>query len=33
VGRVNNLLNQLQGRVDALEAELEQMRAAALKKQ
>jgi thiosulfate/3-mercaptopyruvate sulfurtransferase len=33
VGRVNNMLNQLQGRVDALEAELEQMRAAAAKKQ
>ena len=29
VGRVNNLLNQLQGRVDALEAELEQLKKAA----
>jgi thiosulfate/3-mercaptopyruvate sulfurtransferase len=33
VSRVNSLLNQLQGRVDALEAELEQMKAAAARKQ
>jgi thiosulfate/3-mercaptopyruvate sulfurtransferase len=33
VGRVNGLLNQLQGRVDALEAELEALRAQAAKKQ
>jgi thiosulfate/3-mercaptopyruvate sulfurtransferase len=33
VGRVNGMLNQLQGRIDALEAELEQMKAAAAKKQ
>jgi thiosulfate/3-mercaptopyruvate sulfurtransferase len=33
VGRVNSMLNQLQGRIDALEAELEQMKAAAAKKQ
>jgi thiosulfate/3-mercaptopyruvate sulfurtransferase len=32
VARVNGLLNQLQGRVDALEAELEQMKAATTKK-
>lgn len=31
VGRVNSMLNQLQGRIDALEAELEQMKAAARK--
>jgi thiosulfate/3-mercaptopyruvate sulfurtransferase len=31
VGRVNNMLNQLQGRIDALEAELEQLKAAAKK--
>jgi thiosulfate/3-mercaptopyruvate sulfurtransferase len=33
VGRVNGLLNQLQGRVDALEAELEALKAQAAKKQ
>jgi thiosulfate/3-mercaptopyruvate sulfurtransferase len=33
VGRVNNLLNQLQGRIDSLEAEIEQLKAAAAKKQ
>jgi thiosulfate/3-mercaptopyruvate sulfurtransferase len=33
VGRVNSMLNQLQGRIDALEAELEQMKAAAARKQ
>jgi thiosulfate/3-mercaptopyruvate sulfurtransferase len=32
VGRVNGLLNQLQGRVDALEAELEALKAQAAKK-
>ncbi len=31
VGRVNSLLNQLQGRIDALEAELEQLKSAARK--
>jgi thiosulfate/3-mercaptopyruvate sulfurtransferase len=31
VGRVNTLLNQMQGRIDALEAEIEQMKAAAKK--
>jgi thiosulfate/3-mercaptopyruvate sulfurtransferase len=29
VGRVNGLLNQLQGRIDALEAEIEQLKSAA----
>jgi thiosulfate/3-mercaptopyruvate sulfurtransferase len=33
VGRVNGLLNQLQGRVDALESELEALKAQAAKKQ
>lgn len=33
VGRVNGMLNQLQGRVDALEAEIEQLKSAAAKKQ
>ncbi|HEU5282359.1 MAG TPA: sulfurtransferase [Burkholderiales bacterium] len=33
VGRVNGLLNQLQGRIDALEAEIEQLKSAAAKKQ
>jgi thiosulfate/3-mercaptopyruvate sulfurtransferase len=33
VGRVNGLLNQLQGRVDALEAEVDQLKSAAAKKQ
>lgn len=32
VGRVNGTLNQLQGRIDALEAELEQLKAQAAKK-
>jgi len=31
VGRVNGLLNQLQGRIDALEAEIEQLKSAARK--
>jgi thiosulfate/3-mercaptopyruvate sulfurtransferase len=33
VGRVNGMLNQLQGRIDALEAEVEALKAAAVKKQ
>jgi thiosulfate/3-mercaptopyruvate sulfurtransferase len=33
VGRVNGLLNQLQGRIDALEAEVEALKAGAAKKQ
>ena len=33
VGRVNSMLNQLQGRIDALEAELEQIKTQAAKKQ
>jgi thiosulfate/3-mercaptopyruvate sulfurtransferase len=33
VGRVNGLLNQMQGRIDALEAEIEQLKSAAARKQ